>query len=351
MSMTADRSTPHMQAEQWFARLRSQPGDGELLAEFNQWHAASPANAVAYASVQELWSGLEALADDPELLAALHEAQADIADDHQADGDAPALPDYIAPPRPQRVTPVRPRRHGWRAVALAAGIAALALPLAWHLRPPAASGWEDYRTGHGEQRTVALDDGSTLTLDTDTELRVRMQPHLRELQLRHGVAMFDVHHDPARPMTVALPGGRIRDIGTLFQASVEDRRAEVTLVHGSVSVERDTPARAQRLSPGESLTFDGSHWISRRLDETALAELADWTDGRLSFHAATLDTVIAQLNRYGPRQVRLADPALGKLQVSGVLEIGQQDSFVLGLQRVLPLHASVDHDQVVLSAQ
>ena len=78
---------------------------------------------------------------------------------------------------------------GGGAGALAASIAGLFL---------FGSGGEDYLTGFGEVREVALEDGSTASINTDTELRVAMTDSARRLRLerpqRDAPDGHDQHH-------------------------------------------------------------------------------------------------------------------------------------------------------------
>src|SRR3546814_14166765 len=78
----------------------------------------------------------------------------------------------------------------------------------------------------GEIRTVALEDGSRVTLDTDTILHIAYSPTERGLKLERGRARFDVSYDASRPFVVFAGGGSITAHGTVFDVAVrsEERR-------------------------------------------------------------------------------------------------------------------------------
>src|SRR3546814_7213537 len=61
-----------------------------------------------------------------------------------------------------------------------------------------------YATTTGEQRTVALDDGSRVVLDTDSDLQVQYGKRERRLTLLKGRADFQVQHDTDRPFVVLV---------------------------------------------------------------------------------------------------------------------------------------------------
>src|SRR3546814_15110866 len=75
----------------------------------------------------------------------------------------------------------------------------------------------------GEIRTVALEDGSRVTLDTDTILHIAYSPTERGLKLERGRARFDVSYDASRPFVVFAGGGSITAHGTVFDVAVVDR--------------------------------------------------------------------------------------------------------------------------------
>jgi len=61
-----------------------------------------------------------------------------------------------------------------------------------------------YRTAIGAVSTVPLSDGSSVTLNTDTQVHVELAPHERRVNLDRGEAFFDVAHDPSRPFICLL---------------------------------------------------------------------------------------------------------------------------------------------------
>src|SRR3546814_2677891 len=108
----------------------------------------------------------------------------------------------------------------------------------------------------GEQRTIELDDGSRLTLDTQTVLVERYSPRERRVDLQQGQAQFEVQGDPARPFVVHASGGTVTAIGTRFQIRVADTGTLVTLLKGHVRVashQVDGTEQAASLQAGQSL--------------------------------------------------------------------------------------------------
>ena len=94
----------------------------------------------------------------------------------------------------------------------------------------------DYATATGQQRRVALPDGSTLLLNSGSAVALDFGAAHRRVRLIEGEAFFEVVRDPDRPFQVT---GRFADVevtGTAFAVRATGERDNVTLQHGSVSV-------------------------------------------------------------------------------------------------------------------
>src|ERR1700724_1682824 len=78
--------------------------------------------------------------------------------------------------------------------------------------------WADptYTTGIGEQRIVRLDDGTRLSLNSGTRVRIAYDDSERRVELESGEAYFEVAHNPARPFIVTAANHRVTALGTVF---------------------------------------------------------------------------------------------------------------------------------------
>src|SRR3546814_19320188 len=73
-----------------------------------------------------------------------------------------------------------------------------------------------YRTVSGERRLITLEDGSKISLDARSEVRVRYSKDARRLELLGGQARFDVAHDSRRPFSVRARDPLVIATGTAF---------------------------------------------------------------------------------------------------------------------------------------
>ncbi|PWK81546.1 FecR family protein [Fulvimonas soli] len=293
-------------AEEWLARLLSPESGADDRAGFERWRAADPQHAAAYAAAERIHRRAAELAGDPLLRAAARAA---------------------------RRAPQRSHRRAWL---LAGGMAAcllLAAVLLWPAREQADL-VQRYAQAAGLPQNVLLPDGTALALDAESALTIRFGAHRREVVLERGRAEFGVAHDPARPFVVRVGEASIHDVGTVFQVSRDDAGATVGLLQGRVDVSggRSGDRWSSTLAPAQQLRIgaDGRPGAVAPLD---LAAARGWTQGELRFRGRRLDQLLAEMNRYSDTKLRLGDPALAALTVSGSFHAGDQQALATALAR------------------
>lgn len=317
--MTGGNIQPEVRnaAQHWLLRLRSSDCSADEREAFEHWRIAEPIHDVAYRMVEDVWQRSASLGTDPSLAHLLHQARC------------------LPPERPwrQRATP---------ALAMAACLV-LAIGVGYYAwqklgNVPAIT----YATATGEQRTLALDDGSHVVLDTNSDLQVQYGKHERRLTLLHGQADFQVRHDTARPFVVHVGDGTVTATGTQFQVRAAAGIDTVTLLEGRVVVAGDAkPSSSEQvtLHAGERVAIqsDGRLGTPERLADTELARARGWTEGMLVVREWPLARLVAEMNRYASVPVRLGDPSLGTLPISGSFKASDQHSFLLSLEYGWPI--------------
>ena len=124
------------------------------------------------------------------------------------------------------------RRGGWRVRLLAvAASVVVAIFCVW-----AYGERNTYATGIGEQRSLALADGSTIELNTHSKIRVRFTADRRTIDLVEGQALFHVAKDKTRPFIVQSDGTKVRAVGTEFDVYRRMTGTTVTVIEGRVAV-------------------------------------------------------------------------------------------------------------------
>jgi transmembrane sensor len=309
-------------AADWHTRIEDDDPTTATRAEFDTWLAADPRHREAYGAIERMWSGMGAARADPRVLELRREALS---------------------------APDRPRRKLRFIAAAAAAVACLGASWWWtQLSERTGDGASTvsatpmmeggtFRTAIGERSTVTLSDGSSVVLNTSTQVNISFSPGQRHVRLLSGQAWFQVAHNPSRPFVVEAGDQRVVALGTAFDVRFEDRQrtVQVTLLEGRVSVEPirsmfadliESRPPAAELAPGEALTASAREPPHKQRAD--ISKVSSWRRGQVVFNNDRLDTAIAELNRYTSSRIELADPALASLKVSGVFYAGHSDSFL-----------------------
>ncbi len=222
-----------------------------------------------------------------------------------------------------------PRR---RAPMVAAGIVALLGAVLW-----ADPAWhtQRYATAAGERQHLTLPDGSDLTLNTRTVAEVEWHLRSRQVRLVDGEALFDVTHSTWRPFVVRAGETTVRVVGTAFNVRRADPHVTVTVLRGRVHVVEEASGDAVLLTARQAAeSFNGT--LTARAAPDPSAAIA-WKDGKLMFDRTPLAQAVADINRYRAAPAVLADPALGRLQISGVFDSARTDALLDLLPSILPV--------------
>lgn len=294
-------------AEDWLARLHSPECTEADRAAYRRWRQEHPGAEASVAQAERIYALSGTLSRDPRLEMAARSAR-----------------------RETTRARIRRTRHVAWIAAAAVLVLVLAGGLAWRSFFAPAAQASHYATATGEQRTLYLSDGTVVLLDTDSAVTVRYGSHRREVVLDRGRVQFDVASDK-RPFLVHVGQGVIRDIGTRFQVLLQKGgKVTVALLRGSVHVGLPASKEGHTLAPGQQISYTGDRLGPVRAVD--LASARGWTHGEMVFRNCTLADLVAEMNRYSVQKLRLADPALGKLRISGVFHAGDQTSLVQALQ-------------------
>lgn len=226
---------------------------------------------------------------------------------------------------------------------VAGGLAAAAIVAAMLLVPLLNGDIEGrlYRSGPHEILDVTLADGSRVTLDAGSAVRVALADDARRVTLERGSAFFDVAHDAAHPFQVAVADRKVIVTGTRFATALRGGGGEVSLLDGHVAIGRrdvrapGALAGAVRLKPGQRASFAAGQAVHVRAADVD-ADTA-WRDRRLVFRDAPLAEAVAAIGRYADRPVVLADPALGRLRVTAVLPLDGKGDLVERVDSLFPV--------------
>lgn len=305
--------SPEIRAEAaaWLARLHAEDRDAADEAGFRAWLGADPAHAAAFEAVDRVWSDVMGLSD-------LRTGKVDLR-------------------RPANVL-------GRRAILAGVGFLAVTGGTAMFWRSASA---KVYETDVGEQKHVALDDGSQLFLDAKTRISVAFSDTERTVDMQYGRANFRVAPDVKRPFVVKAAERRIVATRCNFDVRCEDGQVQVVLIHGEADVKPARGGQSQVLRSGERLLVASND--IEKLDKPDLTRVLAWQTGYEMFDKEDLAQAVAEMNRYSTARLEV-EPSVAGLKVSGLYRVGDNAAFAHSLAKLLPITVHQDGDVLLLAA-
>ncbi len=324
----------------WCLRQQQADWNATEAAELQRWLDASPLHAVAFLRMEHGLARVEHSLTEVGTPAASR--------------PSPTLT-AVRSAAPKAVTPPPAARGRWKALAWAASLALLlgggALITAQLMIEPAGQ----YTTAVGSHRTVVLEDGSRVELNTDTRIRTVFEGDTRQVHLVRGEAYFDVRPDPKRPFIVHADGQRIVVLGTRFAVRRDAERLRVVVTHGTVRIDPLALRKDNKPPPpviatrGDAVVVDQrSALVTVLPDERLDSELA-WRTGFLMFDNVQLGQVAAEFNRYNQRKL-VVDDEIASIRISGNFEASNLGAFIRLLQQVHELNLDEHRGWVRVSA-
>jgi transmembrane sensor len=328
--------TPEIGAEAsvWIARLHGPDRSRHMERECLAWQALSVAHRIAFERCTDTWQDV---------------GRVTLSSYASATGTASGR--AAAERRPW------PRRRVRRSFALA--LATLAMAGLVAVQPWRAI--DTYSTGVGEQQMVLLRDGTRMSLNTATRVRVELSASQRTVNIDGGEVLFEVAKDARRPFVVRAAGSEVVAVGTVFSVRmlrdngrVDDALA-VTLIEGQVSfrtaahgaADGAAPAQPLLLQPGDRVRFgevvdassNGVRRATTRVDRPRIEQVMAWKRNEAVFDDVSLADAVAEMNRYSRIPILLVgDETLTRRRVSGLFRVGDNVAFA---RAVAALHSLV----------
>lgn len=258
-----------------------------------------------------------------------------------------------------------------------------------------------FSTKVGEVSHIRLDDGSEVSLNTDSTIRVTMLKEERQIELLSGEAFFDVAKDANRPFTVATEEQQITVLGTAFNVRQRDDEnvLKVAVIEGRVAVKRRTPSARQGADTGTSSGTDtgtssgrdpaqnstptpdadaqaqqnsqqsqpnsyteyllagdiGAFSDDNKIIQAQQFEQAQtsqaWRRGVVRFDDDPLQDVIKELNRYRTNKIALRGQHTKDLKISGVFHLKNGDAILNAIAATLPVQVIKDQEHIYIAAK
>ncbi len=203
---------------------------------------------------------------------------------------------------------------------------------------------QHFATAVGEVSNVGLSDGSQITLNTASKIRVAFSVSERELWLEKGEAFFDIAKDQSRPFLIHMHEKTVRVVGTKFNIRLSKSGFDIAVEEGVVAVEDNQASGTQNsmdsapllLEAGAIASFNKTSSLIAKENAETVVKAHSWRTGYLRFDDERLDNVIENFNRYRNKKI-VIDKESAQLRISGVFKLSDGDAILTALEATLPI--------------
>jgi transmembrane sensor len=326
---TEDRRRARAEASVWIVRLHGAQRTPELEAGFRRWLGSNPENAAEFERVTAVWEAAP----------------------HASLGGLPRVVHWEPPSSSGRL-------WGIAATLLLALAAGLFLDYRFGQDP-------EYITAIGEQRTVPLDDGSRIALNSNSKIKIEFAAERRAVRLLRGEAFFEVAHNQQRPFVVIAGDNQVTAVGTAFEVRYELDHLDVTLVEGKVNVtstaeplevpasvssslrgSRKLSSSGYAMTAGERLSI--AKGVPVKIDAPRVDAVTAWRRGEVMLDDTPLTDAIAEMNRYSKSALVIDESNIATLHVSGIYHTGDSEGFAQTVANLYGLQVAQEGGQIHL---
>ena len=318
-SGSGDWSAIEAQAARLLARLNSDPSPQDE-ADICAWVESDPRHGVAFARAEAAWEEAERLKS--------------------------AAAEVTLPPLAVIVTEEQQRRLS-RNIMIVAAVAVLLFIVAAVVTIRTFTGVNRYETAIGQMRDVALADGSTLHLNSDSEAEVRFTDNGRKVRILKGEASFEVAHDENRPFDVEARSAVIRAVGTAFNVRLRPSLVELTVTKGAARV-RCSAGQAHMVEAGRGAIIQPRNVALTTLDSRIMGQRTAWRDRIVELDGETVEQAAGEFNRYRTAPILIGDTRVSSLRIGGRFRTTDSREFLSALQLSLPIRVVDGEDGSVM---
>lgn len=347
--MSDSAATINQQACAWIAKLNGEPSAADLQ-QLHEWMARSPVHRAEIRQLAKLWGDLDMLNE-------LAIVQNPVAHAAVKVNRFFKLPSWGMPTQ-----------------------IAAALVMVTIISVVSLFGLDKttYTTAIGQQQLVTLNDGSTVLLNTNSQIKVDYSNAARNITLVKGQAHFEVMPNPNQPFNVYAGTGLVKAVGTAFSVYLQPEIIEVTVTEGTVELSALTqPAPSTPIVPGTPDTPDSSATPAptkvkvtkltlldagqnarmnqnnksiqhiETVDAPAIMQKLAWHQGLVRFSGDPLHEVVAEISRYTELRIHIPDPELRELRVGGFFKVGETDKMFEALETSFGVRAERQGNKLV----
>jgi transmembrane sensor len=225
-------------------------------------------------------------------------------------------------------------RRAFLGGSVAAAAAATASLMVWPplgLWPSVSDLMAEYHTRTGEQRQIAMTNGATVEMNTQTSLNIGASAtSAGRIELIAGEAVVTTGGARSSPIVVTAAGGRMSAADAKFDIRFDGSSVCVTCLEGAVDVEQG--GAAATVQEKQQVAYDkGGLGQVVSVDP---AVVTSWRTGVLIFRRELLSRAVEEINRYRPGRIILVDASLGQRRIDASFRLDRIDEIVPQIEQV-----------------
>jgi transmembrane sensor len=217
--------------------------------------------------------------------------------------------------------------------------------------------YKNYHTAYGETQTVKLSDGSQVTLNANSTLRLKRfgfeTDPVREVFL-DGEAEFSVEHKANNQRFIVKTSHQleVEVLGTEFSVFARGRGSKVVLTKGKVKVNYGTGKKSHTImmKPGDLVSLDKKGTAELKAIENVKVHTA-WKSHRFIFDDTSLEEITYQIEENFGVKIKINSADLANRTVTGTFSAEQADDLIAILQELLSLEYEKNADGTVVLSE
>jgi ferric-dicitrate binding protein FerR (iron transport regulator) len=202
--------------------------------------------------------------------------------------------------------------------------------------------YKTYQTAYGRTTDIYLEDGSKVTLNSNSKLKIPrfgFDRAVRQVMLE-GEAEFSVSHtvDSKRFVVKTSDKFKVEVLGTTFSVFARPRGTKVSLTSGSVRIDysQDNRQKEVMMEPGDLAVLDqaGEVQLERKQD---VKTFSAWKEQRYVFNGTSVREIAAMIEENFGQKVSLSDSNIAQRTITGNFKTRNAEELLRTISEVLDM--------------
>ncbi|BDX04764.1 FecR family protein [Planctobacterium marinum] len=325
------------QARDWLVKLESSELSAEQEDLFIAWLGESDAHGIAFQQAEQTWQ-------------LMHEAKKSVTTETQGEKVISLAKQRGRLTAKERNTKSQSGNSIARLVmSLAATVLLSFMALFW-----GQEAWwtltADHFTATGQTQQRTLPDGSVITLNTHSAIKLHFSENERLVELLSGEIYVDVYSDKTRPFVVEAGAMRVTALGTEFNVKKNaGNTPTVVVTEHKVKVENTQKNAAELvLQEGQQVKLETQYNRFSNVQNVDIQQTQGWLQKKLIFENELFGNVVNELRRYTKKQIIIRNSNIEQLRVTGVVQLDDPIAALRSLTEQLNLSFNTATPYVIL---